>query len=280
MKSVLVGLLGEGILSSRSPLLHQNEAESQDLKLIYTLYDFSALNKSEKDLDAFLQAAELLGFSGLNITHPFKQAIIPFLDELSADAQAINAVNTVVFKDNKKIGYNTDCLGFYDAFKSELNDVKLNKVVQLGAGGAGSAVATAMLSLGAKQLMIHDKEMDRALSLATMLNEKFGSGIASAIEDAQFEILTADGLINTTPVGMSALPGMPATANSLRPELWVADIIYFPRETELLKTARAIGCKTMGGGKMAVYQAARSFELFTGLTANNERMLLAFDASY
>ncbi len=280
MKSALLGLLGEGILSSRSPLLHQNEAESQNLKLIYTLYDFAALNKSKKDLDAFLQAAELLGFSGLNITHPFKQAIIPFLDELSGDAQAINAVNTVVFKDNKKIGYNTDCLGFYDAFKTELNDVKLNKVVQLGAGGAGSAVATAMLSLGAKQLMIHDKKMDRALSLATMLNEKFGSGIASAIEEAQFEILTADGLINTTPVGMSALPGMPTTANSLRPELWVADIIYFPRETELLKTARAIGCKTMGGGKMAVYQAARSFELFTGLTANNERMLLAFEASY
>ncbi len=280
MQSVLVGLLGEGILSSKSPLLHQSEAESQDLKLIYKLYDFAALSKTEKDLNAFLQAAELLGFSGLNITHPFKQAIIPFLDELSDDAQAINAVNTVVFKGNKKIGYNTDCLGFYDAFKAELNDVELTKVVQFGAGGAGSAVATAMLTLGVNQLMIHDTEMSRAQSLATMLNEKFGPGIASAIEDAQFEILTADGLINTTPVGMSALPGMPTAANTLRPELWVADIIYFPIETELLKTARAIGCKTMGGGKMAVYQAARSFELFTGLTANNERMILAFDASY
>jgi shikimate dehydrogenase len=227
-----------------------------------------------------LQAAELLGFSGLNITHPFKQAIIPFLDALSADAQAINAVNTVVFKDNKKIGYNTDCLGFHDAFKAELNHVKLTKVVQLGAGGAGSAVATAMLTLGVNQLMIHDKELDRARSLAKILNKKFGPEKTSAIEDVQFELLTADGLINTTPVGMSALPGMPTAANTLRPELWVADIIYFPIETELLKTAREFGCKTMGGGKMAVYQAARSFELFTGLTANNERMLLAFEASY
>ncbi|MDC1436638.1 shikimate dehydrogenase [Gammaproteobacteria bacterium] len=280
MKSVSVGLVGEGILSSKSPLLHQSEAESQNLNLSYELYDFLILKKTEKDLDTFLKTIKLLGYSGLNITHPFKQAVIPFLDELSEDAQTINAVNTVVFKDHKKIGYNTDYLGFQNAFKAELNDVNLTKVIQLGAGGAGSAVATAMLRLGTKQLMIHDKDMHRAQSLTAMLNEKFGAGKASAIEDAQFEILTANGLINTTPVGMSTHPGMPTTPNTLRSELWVADIVYFPIETELLKNARAIGCRTMGGGKMVVYQAAKAFELFTGLTANTERMLLTFKSSY
>lgn len=280
MNSVLVGLLGEGILSSKSPLLHQSEAESQNLNLIYELYDFAALGKTEKDLNTFLQAAELLGFSGLNITHPFKQAIIPYLDELSKDSQSINAVNTVIFKDSKKIGYNTDYLGFRDAFNTELSDVSLTKVVQLGAGGAGSAVATAMLTLGASQLLIHDTDMNRATSLVRSLNKNFGTAKAFAIEDTHYEILTADGLINTTPVGMSVLPGMPIDANTLRPNLWVADIIYFPIETELLKMARALGCRTMGGGSMAVYQAAKAFELFTGLSANKERMLLTFKASY
>ena len=280
MKPVLVGLVGEGILSSKSPLLHQSEAQAQHLTLSYELFDFTILEKTENDLNAFLKTRELLGYSGLNITHPFKQTVIPFLDKLSEEARAINAVNTVIFKDNKKIGYNTDYLGFRAAFNAELHDVNLTKVVQLGAGGAGSAVANALLTLGVSQLMIHDKNMDKAQVLAVMLNERFGSGKACAIEDAHFEILTANGLINTTPVGMSAHPGMPTAINSLRPELWVADIIYFPIETELLKNARAIACKTMDGSKMVVYQAARAFELFTGLTANNDRMLKAFEVSY
>lgn len=280
MNSVLAGLLGEGILSSKSPLLHQSEAESQHLKLIYTLYDFAALGKTGKDLIKFLEAAELLGFSGLNVTHPFKQVIIPLLDELSEDAKSINAVNTVVFKDNKKIGYNTDFLGFRDAFNAELSGANLAKVVQLGAGGAGSAVATAILTLGADQLLIHDKDMNRAKSLARSLNKNFGTGKAFAIEDTHDEMLTADGLINTTPVGMAAHPGIPINVNTLRPDLWVADIIYFPIETELLKEAKTLGCKTMGGGSMAVYQAAKAFELFTGLSANKDRMLSRFKASY
>ncbi len=280
MNSVLVGLLGENILSSKSPLLHQSEAESQSLRLIYELYDFVALNKNKKDLNVFLNSAALLGFSGLNVTHPFKQAVIPFLDELADESQAINAVNTVIFKDNKKIGYNTDYSGFRDAFKAELLDVSVNRVVQLGAGGAGSAVSNAMLTLGVKHLMIHDKDFERASQLASKLNKTFGENKASVVTDPQNEIQSADGLINTTPIGMSGLPGMPINANTLRPDLWVSDIIYFPIETELLKKARAIGCKTMGGGRMAVYQAARAFELFTGLTANKERMLLNFEASY
>ncbi len=190
MKSVLVGLLGESILASKSPLLHQSEAESQNLKLIYKLYDFAVLNKNEKELHAFLSSAELLGFSGLNVTHPFKQAIIPLLDELSEEARAINAVNTVVFMDNKKIGYNTDYSGFLEAFNAELNDVNLTKVVQLGAGGAGCAIATAMLTLGVSQLMIHDKNIERAISLTTQLNKSFGQGKASVIEDVKMQHLS------------------------------------------------------------------------------------------
>lgn len=279
MQSALLGLLGKNILASKSPQLHQTEAAAQGLQLIYKLYDFSVTGATELALEDFLKAAELLNFSGFNITHPFKQAIIPLLDELSDEARQINAVNTVVFSNNKRIGHNTDYSGFFDAFREELDGVSLNKVVQLGAGGAGSAIATAMLKLGTEHLYIHDKNMNRAHSLADNLNLLYGSGKVSAIEDSKATLKTADGLINTTPVGMTDIPGMPVAKEVLRSDMWLADIIYFPKQTELLRNAQALGCQTMSGERMAVYQAATAFELFTGLAANRKRMLVNFYAT-
>tara|TARA_R110000772_G_scaffold157669_2_gene268828 strand:- start:311 stop:1150 length:840 start_codon:yes stop_codon:yes gene_type:complete len=279
MQPSLLGLIGKNILASKSPLLHQSEAAAQGFQLIYKLYDFAVTGESTEDLEEYLRAAEVLGFSGFNITHPFKQAIIPFLDELSDEARMIHAVNTVIFRDNKRIGHNTDYSGFIDAFADELGAVPLNKVVQLGAGGAGSAIAAAMLKLGTGHLYIHDKDMHRAHALADNLNQLFGADKVSAVADSETLIQTADGLINTTPVGMSDFPGMPVSPDLLRSELWLADIIYFPPETELLSNARAAGCLTMNGERMAVYQAARAFELFTGLAADRDRMLCNLKAT-
>ena len=279
MQSVLVGLLGKNILASKSPLLHESEAQALGLSLIYRLYDFTVSHASTDDLEQYLQAAELLDFSGFNITHPFKQAIIPFLDELSEEARTINAVNTVIFRNNKRSGFNTDYLGFRDAFQVELASAATDNVVLLGAGGAGCAVGAAMLNLGTRHLFIHDKNMSRAHELTNSLNQRYGAGKVSAIAETGPVLAKADGLINASPIGMAEFPGMPLKPDQLRPELWVADIIYFPIETQLLRHARLTGCRTMNGGRMAVYQAASAFELFTGLKADRERMLQTFNAT-
>jgi shikimate dehydrogenase len=279
MNQILVGLLGKGILLSKSPALHQFEAESQNLNLRYKLYDLNALDKNESDLKSLINSAEFSNITGLNITHPFKQSIIPFLDELSTNAEFIGAVNTVVFKGKKLKGYNTDFIGFRDAFKEELGDLPLNKVLILGAGGAGCAVATAMMKLGTELLLIHDIDKNKANLLENKISEKYGHERVSVIDDPVKELKFADGVINATPIGMQEYPGMPLSIDDLRAELWVADIIYFPIETELLKAARKKGCPTMNGGRMAVYQAAACFELFTGIKANKDRMLKYFEAS-
>lgn len=155
----------------------------------------------------------------------------------------------------------------------------MKKVVLLGAGGAGSAVAEALLGLGVQSLVAIDPDQRRL--------EKLGSSIAGRYEGSRFKLAThsdamhelrdASGLVNATPVGMAAHPGVPIDIDSLHPNLWVADIVYLPIETELLRVARQLGCRVLNGGGMAVFQAARAFELFTGRAPNIDRMLQYFN---
>ncbi len=275
-KSILAGLIGAGIQASRTPAMHEHEGDAQGIRYLYRLIDLDQLKLDSTALPDLLSAAERMSFTGLNITFPCKQAIIPLLDELSDEARGIGAVNTVVFKDGKRIGHNTDCLGFSEGFKRGLGDVARKRVVQMGAGGAGAAVAHALLSEGVEQLSIFDVEPERAQALAANLNKHFGSSRAQAGGDLSAAMSEADGLVNTTPMGMAKLPGMPVPKELLRKELWVAEIVYFPLETELLREARAIGCRTLDGGNMAVFQAVKAFELFSGAEADAQRMLKHF----
>jgi shikimate dehydrogenase len=274
--SVLVGLIGEGIQASRSPHLHEQEARELGIHYFYQLIDLQKLSVGVEALPGLLDAAQLMGFAGINVTHPCKQAVIPLLDELSDDAVTIGAVNTVVFTDSKRIGQNTDWLGFAESFKQGLADVSLDKVVLLGAGGAGAAVAYAALTLGVKRLAIYDVDGTRAVTLARRLSNHFGTRHIKEVTSLSAEMIEVDGLIQATPVGMIGHPGLPLPVELLRPELWVAEIVYFPLETELLKRARTLGCRTLDGGGMAVFQAAEAFRLFTGITPNPERMLHHF----
>ena len=213
-----------------------------------------------------------MGFTGLNITFPCKQAILPLLDELSPEARGIGAVNTVVLKDGRRVGHNTDCLGFAEGFRRGLTDAARQRVVQMGAGGAGAAVAHALLSEGVEQLTVFDVENERAQALVDNLNQHFEGTRARVGHDLESAMTAACGLVNTTPMGMAKLPGMPVPKALLRAELWVAEIVYFPLETELLKEARALGCRTLNGATMAVYQAVKAFELFSGITPDPLRM--------
>jgi len=278
-RKFLTGLIGRGIQASRSPRLHEEEARAQGLHLIYLLYDFAELRLSATDLDRMLDTLELAGFAGVNVTHPYKQAIIEHLDALSGEADAIGAVNTVAFKDGQKIGYNTDASGFEAAFRQSLDDVALNDVVQIGAGGGGSATAYALLKLGVERLTIHDRDAQRARELIERMAAHFDSDRITVCADLLGSLARSNGIVNATPMGMAEYPGMPVPEASLREDLWVADIVYFPLETALLAAARRIGCRVMDGSGMAVSQAARAFEVFTGHPADTDRMARAFFAT-
>ncbi|KAA0969981.1 shikimate dehydrogenase [Pseudomonas sp. ANT_H12B] len=275
---VLAGLIGAGIQASRTPALHEHEGDAQGLRYLYRLIDLDQLKLDSSALPDLLMAAERMNFTGLNITFPCKQTIIPLLDELSPEARGIGAVNTVVLKDGKRIGHNTDCLGFAEGFRRGLKDVARARVVQMGAGGAGAAVAHALLSEGVQLLSIFDVEINRAQALANNLNQHFGFGRAVAGHDLASTLAEADGLVNATPMGMKKLPGLPVPVELLRAELWVAEIVYFPLETELLRNARALGCRTLDGGNMAVFQAVKAFELFSGVVPDAQRMLAHFQS--
>jgi shikimate dehydrogenase len=193
--------------------------------------------------------------------------VVGHLDELSDDAATLQAVNTVVFDGDRAIGHNTDTTGFAESFERGLPDAELDHVVVLGAGGAGSAVAHAILSLGAGRVSIVDVEREQAEACARRLGAEVGT--VDSVRDA-------DGLIHATPTGMEDHPGLPLDEALLHPGLWVAEVVYRPLETELLQRAREIGCRTLDGGGMAVFQAADSFELFTGIEPDRDRMLRHF----
>ncbi|MDX2603810.1 shikimate dehydrogenase [Streptomyces caniscabiei] len=273
--SYLVGLIGSGIGPSLSPALHEREADRQGLRCLYRLIDIDDLGVGPEAVGDLVRAARDLGFDGLNITHPCKQLVIEHLDALAPQAAALGAVNTVVFEDGRAVGHNTDVTGFAASFARGLPDVPLENVVQLGAGGAGAAVAHATLTLGAEHITVVDALPDRAADLAASLDRHFGAGRAdAATPDALPALLgAADGVVHATPTGMAAHPGLPFAAELLRPGLWVAEVVYRPLETELLRVARGLGCATLDGGGMAVFQAADAFRLFTGREPDASRML-------
>ncbi|WP_261547070.1 shikimate dehydrogenase [Burkholderia multivorans] len=281
--SFLIGLIGQGIGGSLSPAMHEEEGFRQGFGYVYRRIDVDALGLTVDALPALLDAAQRMGYNGLNITHPCKQRVIEHLDELSDDARALGAVNTVLFRDGRRIGHNTDWSGFAKSFRRGLPGASLERVVQLGAGGAGAAVAHAALQMGAAELTLFDVDATRAASLAGELQQRFpaarvvaggtpsGDALAAAMR-------AATGLIHATPTGMIKHPGLPLPAELLHVGMWVADIVYFPLETELIRAARAAGCATLPGGGMAVYQAVDAFELFTGRTPDAERMFEHFQS--
>jgi shikimate dehydrogenase len=271
--SILTGLVGCEIAGSRSPEIHESEAAAQNQRLVYKVFD---LEGEAFGPEKIFEAAALLGFSGLNVTHPFKQAIIPFLDDLSEDALRIGAVNTVIREGGRWIGHNTDGVGFGDNLVRVLGNLDLTHVVQFGAGGAGSATADALLARGARALTIIDPDPARGAQLAERLGASF-PGVALTVAERIPTFEGATGIVNASPIGMYGHEGTPFDIAMLSPRLWVADVVYFPRETELLRAARAIGCATVDGSGMVVLQAARAFELFTGLKADRTRMLAQFE---
>ncbi len=273
-ESYLVGLIGDGVIPSLTPGMHEREADAQGLRYLYRPIDLAVLGRPGSDVGALLKAGAQLGFNAFNITHPCKQLVLEHLDEISENAAQIGAVNTVVIRDGKFHGYNTDASGFGRGFAEGLPGANQEKVLQLGAGGAGSAVAYALLDSGTRELYLVDPDAQRAAQRAEELNRLFPKATVTAATPEQVpELLPqVDGLLNATPIGMHHHPGLPLDVTGLESRHWVADCIYRPVDTELILAARARGCQVLDGGHMAVGQAVDAFEIFTGIKPDAARM--------
>jgi shikimate dehydrogenase len=276
-RRALAGLIGANIMKSLSPPLHEDAFLAHGIDCRYHLMDLDRPNG--RTLVQLLAAVKALGFIGVNVTYPVKQAIIPLLDEIAPDAREIGAVNTVTFGESgRAVGHNTDRSGFRASFIEELGApaVAGRKVVLVGAGGAGRAVAFALMDLGAAHVAVHDIDGQRATGTVADLLAHCGGDRASYVSDLGAALADAAGVINGSPVGMLGIPGNPVPPQLLRAEMFVADVIYSPLETELIKGARRLGCRVLTGGGMCVHQAADAFRHFSGLAPDLPRMHRTF----
>ncbi|MFC0582438.1 shikimate dehydrogenase [Micrococcoides hystricis] len=274
-ESQLIGLLGHGVGVSLTPPMIEREAAEQGLPLLYRPIDTARLGYSLAEL---LQYAADLGFTGFNVTHPHKQEVLGCLDTVAPMAAELGAVNTVLLRE-VSCGYNTDVSGFGRGLRNTIPADLLGSVLQLGTGGAGSAIGFALLQAGVQQLFLADLDHTAAQAQACRLAKSFPAARIVPIEVAQVQhvMKVVDGFVQATPVGMAHHPGCPIDTGWLRPQMWVADAIYRPIDTELVRAARDADCIVMDGGHMAVGQAIDSFELFTGRKADEERMRRHFN---
>lgn len=257
--------------------MHMAEGKSQGIDYSYLSFDTATPEYSRRSLAELLDFAEEEGFAGLNITHPFKMEVPGLLHELSPQAKILGAVNTVVFSNKKRSGYNTDYSGFRIAFNKQLADAAREHVLLLGSGGAGSAVALALTDSGIRTLSVFDTYPERAAALSERLSPVRPDTHIRVCESlGDLEQSRIDGVVNATPMGMDKYPGVAIEVEDLSTHTWVADVVYFPLETELLLRARKHGCRVMNGSGMAVYQAVEAFRLFSGLEPDPERFTRNF----
>ena len=257
--------------------MHMDEGQSLGLQIDYELLDFDLMPEGPTRLAAVLDEAEHRGFTGLNVTYPSKQAVIPLLHELSPEARALHSVNTVLFRGGRRIGHNTDWWGFAESFRREMSDVNPRRVVLVGAGGAGAAVGYGLLEQGAEHVTVIDSDRDRADACVVRLAKRFGDDRVAVTSDLDRALADAHGLVNATPIGMHGHPGTAVPGRLVHDGLWVSDVVYFPLETELVRLARSRGCRVVPGGGMAVHQAVGAFEYFTGRAADAARMTRHFE---
>jgi shikimate dehydrogenase len=269
----LTGLIGAPIAQSASPAMHELAADALGVRCHYQLIEVAGADRA--GLQALLDGVKNFGFAGVNVTFPYKEAVVPLLDELSDSARAIGAVNTVVVRGRRLVGYNTDATGFARAIVHFVTPSRRGPVALIGAGGVGKAIAFALANLAVAELAIFDADQAKAAQLAAQLDGRVPARVATGVEDA---LQRAVGVINGTPVGMLPDRSSPIPDSLLYRELWVADAVYSPLWTPLLLAAKARGCEVMTGRELAIFQAADAFELFTGLRPSTAEMGSAFDA--
>lgn len=276
-RRMLIGLIGANIQGSMSPALFADAFAAVGIDGYYHLIDADRL--PGRRMPELLQAMKTLGFAGANVTYPFKQEIIPLLDAVDPEAAQVGAVNTIaIAPDGRVTGYNFDRRGWRKSFEGTFGGEGAadKTVVQIGAGGAGRAVAYALMDLGVATLVLHDLDAAKADALRAEIAAHYGAVRCRLAGDLGRDIAGADGVVNATQVGMSGFPGNPVPVDALKPQHWAADVIYTPMQTAFLKAAAAKGARVLNGAGMCVYQAAEAFRLFTGVAPDVARLHRAF----
>jgi shikimate dehydrogenase len=270
---ILLGLIGSPIKSSAAPSLHEAAAEAAGLRAHYRLIDIAGADQAK--LRDLLEGVRLLGFSGVNVTFPYKEAVVPLLDCLTESAAAIGAVNTIIVGDGKLVGHNTDATGFVRAFSQALGEAGDAPVVVIGAGGVGRAIAFALAEVGARDLRLVDTAAEKAVALAERLRGRISARVFPNVQEA---LQDAGGVINASPVGMLPDRGNPVPPEFMHDRMWVADAVYTPLWTPLLLAAQKRGARVMTGRELSIHQAIDAFRLFTGRETSYETIARAFDA--
>ena len=268
----LTGLIGAPIARSASPAMHERAADALGVRCHYQLIEVAGADREA--LRSLLDGVKRLGFAGVNVTFPYKETVVDLLDEMSPGAIKVGAVNTVVVRDDRLIGHNTDTTGFARAASDLVSHSRPGAVAVIGAGGVGKAIAVALVGLGVAEIRVFDTDRVKAGHLAAHLQTHGRIVAVDSIEDA---LGGAIGLVNATPVGMLPSLDTPVPDGLLHDGLWVADAVYSPLWTPLLTAAKTRGARVMTGRELAIYQAAEAFELFTGLTPSIIEMGNAFD---
>lgn len=271
----VVGLIGYPIGHTLSPTMHNRAFEYLDLNYIYLPFPVE-----ENNLKGALRALPALGIVGVNVTLPYKEKVLAYLDEVTEEAELTGAVNTILVKENRLIGYNTDGKGFVASLRKGAEiDPRGKRVVIIGAGGAGRAVSIQLVKEGAERIALFDIVFDKAQDLASHIEKYISKVKATALreEGLEKEIRGADILINATPVGIKPDDPPPINPKLLHPNLLVYDLIYNPPKTRLLNEAEEIGAKTLNGMGMLLYQGALAFTIWTGKEAPIEVMARALE---
>jgi shikimate dehydrogenase len=276
-RRMLVGLIGANIQGSMSPALFADAFAAAGIDGYYHLLDVDRL--PGRSLPQLLDAIKAAGFAGANVTYPFKQEVIPLLDAVDPEAAQVGAVNTVaIAPDGRTTGYNFDRRGWRNSFVEALgrDSAQGRTVVQVGAGGAGRAVAFALMDLGVADLVLYDLDLARAEALKADLARHYGPSRCRLAQDLERDIAAAAGVVNATQVGMRGFPGNPVPVAALNAGHWAADVIYTPLQTEFLKAAAAKGARTLNGSGMCVHQAVEVFRQLTGVKPDPARLHRAF----
>lgn len=267
-KTQLICLLGSPVAHSKSPVMHNEGFQALGLN-----YSYMAFDVKEDGLETAVKGLKTLGFRGMNLTMPNKNKIVGLCDELSPAAELCQAVNTVVNDNGRLTGYTTDGAGFMTSCRAEGYELIGKKMTLLGSGGAGTAIMVQAALDGVKEISVFSRKsspfMERTMEVIRKLNEQTECKVVHfdyTEEDLRREIGTSYILVNSTSVGMA-----PETDRCLVPDasylhsgLVVADVIYNPSETRLMKMAKEAGCSVLGGLPMLLYQGAEAFRLWTG----------------
>lgn len=274
-KKYLCGILGFPLGHTASPSMHQ--AAFRALKLDGDYFAFPVM---PSQLKKAVEAVRYLNVRGVNVTIPFKEKIIRFLDEISPEAEMMGAVNTILNSEGRLTGFNTDGYGFQRAFESGLKkSLRGMKLILIGAGGAARAVAIQCALSDVRELVIVNRSRARLKGLIKDLNEAFPSlavrGFSLAYPNLKKEFENTGGIVNATSLGMSKEDPLPMPADWLAKNACVYDLVYRPFETNWVKLARKRGCPAVGGYEMLLHQGARSFEIWTQRKAPLEPMRAA-----